>query len=67
MQSGYHEPYSPASPPRTGLSLVMLLLLSATLGGLVAVGLYGAFHADAARAASVPPAAVARLRSLSGS
>jgi serine protease Do len=61
MQTGYHHP--PASPPRPGLFLVMLLL-SATLGGLVAIGLYGAFQAEPARAASVPSAAVAKLRDL---
>jgi S1-C subfamily serine protease len=56
--------YDSLAPRRPALSLVALLLLSATLGGLVAIGLFGAFRAEPARAASVPPAAVAKLKDL---
>jgi len=58
MQNGYYEHSGPASPRRSGLPLAALLVLSAVLGGLVAVGIYSAFRTEPARAAS-PASSVA--------
>jgi len=65
MQNGYHEHSGPASPRRSGLPLAALLVLSAVLGGLVAVGIYTAFRAEPARAASpASSTALAKLADL---
>jgi len=65
MQSGYREHFGPASPRRSGLSLAALLVTSAVLGGLVAVGLYSALRAEPARAAApASSASIAKLMDL---
>lgn len=62
MQGSYYGGHEPASRRRSSLPLVALLVLSAILGGLVAVGLYCALRTEPAKAASpVSSAAIARL------